>query len=180
MMSQEQIVAEIRAFSVQLMSQQQQSATLSQALDMVRAEVGNALRELRDTLAAEQQRASALQQRLGCHDARDTGRARDWALVNQKEFTGGKFTGARSESRKNWSKHAKIHFNAQKVGVGLRRALEKIEAQPEVAVDAPTLEDMNWEHAVSASGKLALFLHTYCADDALRIVEGCGDNGFDA
>ena len=179
MMSQEQFVAEIQVLRAQLTGQQQQSATLSQALDTVRAEAGNALRELRDTLAGEQQRASALQRRLDDHDGRDaSGRARDWGLVKLSEFTGGKFAGARSESWKTWSKQAKIHFNAQKSG--FRRALEAIEEKPDTPVDAHTLEDMNWEHAVSASGKLADFLHMYCADDALRIVEGCGESGFEA
>ena len=60
MMSQEQIVAEIRALNAQLTSQQQQSATLSLALDTVRAEAGNAIRDLRDALAAEQAKGFAL------------------------------------------------------------------------------------------------------------------------
>ena len=138
MMSQEQIVAEIQVLRAQLTGQQQQSATLSQALDTVRAEAGNALRELRDTLAGEQQRASALQRRLDDHDGRDaSGRARDWGLVKLSEFTGGKFAGARSESWKTWSKQAKIHFNAQKSG--FRRALEAIEEKPDAPVDALTL-----------------------------------------
>ena len=105
MMSQEQIVAEIRALNAQLTSQQQQSATLSQALDTVRAEAGNATRDLRDALAAEQAKGFALQQRLDGHDSRDTGgRARDWGLVKLSEFTGGKFAGARGESWKTLSK----------------------------------------------------------------------------
>ena len=154
MMSQEQIVAEIQILRAQLTGHQQQlqSVPLSQALDTVRAKAGNALHELRDTLATKQQRASALQRRLDDYDGRDAGgRARDWGLVKLSEFTGSKFVAARGESWKTWSKQAKIHFNAQKSG--FRRGLEAIEEKPDVSVDALALEDM------SASGKLADFLH---------------------
>ena len=80
------------------------------------------MRELSDTLAAKQQRASALRRRLDHHDGRDAGgRARDWGLVKLSEFTGGKFAGGRGESWTTGPKQARIHFNAPKAG--FRRAL---------------------------------------------------------
>ena len=49
-------MAEIKAIMMQLASAQEQVATLSIAIDSVRAEASNAVRELREGLAAEQRR----------------------------------------------------------------------------------------------------------------------------
>ena len=59
----------IAALNAQVASYETQAASLGQALDTVRAEASNAVRELCDGLTAEQQRAFALQQRIDSHDA---------------------------------------------------------------------------------------------------------------
>ena len=91
---------------------------------------------------------------------------------------GGKFAGAKTESWKQWAKKVKIYCNSQKDC--FRRGLESIELNPDAAVDQRVLSDLNWEHTNTANSKLADFLHMYCAEDALRIVEGCPDQGFEA
>ena len=78
---------EIAALNAQVASYQTQAATLGEVLDTVRAEASEAVRELREGLATEQQRAFALQQRIDSNDA-NRGRKRDWTLVSSKEFCG--------------------------------------------------------------------------------------------
>ena len=60
--------------------------------------------------------------------------------------------------------------------------LENIEKDEDVPVDQRLLLDLNlnWEHGVLADGRLSDFLQTYCHEDALRLVESCPENGFEA
>ena len=164
-MSQEAAQAQHAAVQLQLTSAETQIRTLSEALDTVRREASEAFRDLRDN-------QSRLSQGTSGHTTKD------WKLVSVKEFMGGKFAGAKTESWKQWAKKVKIYCNSQKDG--FRRALESIELNPDAAVDQRVLSDLNWEHTNTANSKLADFLHMYCAEDALRIVEGCPDQGFEA
>ena len=81
----------LQAIQMQLTSSQEQVATLSAAIDNVRAEASNAVRELRENLAAEMARTAVLQQAVG----RGGASSRDWTLVSSKEFGGGKFGGGK-------------------------------------------------------------------------------------
>ena len=87
-MTQEQMQQQFQAITVQLASSQEQVATLSAAIDNVRAEASAAVRELRDGLAAEMARTAVLQQAVGSGGGAST---REWALVNSKDLNGGKF-----------------------------------------------------------------------------------------
>ena len=170
----------LQAIQMQLTSSQEQVATLSAAIDNVRAEASNAVRELRENLAAEMARTAVLQQAVG----RGGASSRDWTLVSSKEFGGGKFGGGKGESFKIWSKKAKIFLNIKKEG--FKKILEAIEVNEENVVDDRAVANMGlaWgitaEQCKSASAKLADFLQTYCGDDALRVVEACGENGSEA
>ena len=96
MVSQEQMAAVHAA----LTSSQEQVATLSSAIDSVRAEASNAVLELRNLLAAEQQRGAAVAARLD--RGRDAGRP--VSFVNTKVFDGGTFAGTKGENFRTWSK----------------------------------------------------------------------------
>ena len=104
-------MAEIQAIKMQLASAQEQVATLSIAIDSVRAEASNAVRELREGLAAEQRRTESLQSPI---TAGGRSEPKGWNLVSSKEFAGGRFTGARGENFKAWSKLVRIYCNTQK------------------------------------------------------------------
>ena len=159
---------QMQAIAMQLQSSQEQVATLSMAIDNVRAEAGRAVTELRQQLAALQNLTAG------------EGRNRDWTLLNVKEFSGGKFTGSKGESFKVWSKKAKISLNIKKEG--FKKILETVEDDEETRVDDRKLANLKltWEFSVIATAKLADFLQTYCGDDALGIVEACDGNGFEA
>ena len=83
-MSQEAAQAQHAAVQLQLTSAETQIRTLSEALDTVRREASEAFRDLRDN-------QSRLSQGTSGHTTKD------WKLVSVKEFTGGKFIGAKTE-----------------------------------------------------------------------------------
>ena len=87
MMSQEAAQAQHAAAQLQLTSAETQIRTLSEALDTVRREAFEAFRDPRDS-----------QSRLGQGASDHT--TKDWKLVSDKEFTGGQFVGAKTESWK--------------------------------------------------------------------------------
>ena len=70
---------------MQLASSQKQVATLSMVIDNVRAEASNAVRELREGLAAEQRRTESLQSLIA---SGGRGETKNWNLVSSKEFAG--------------------------------------------------------------------------------------------
>ena len=72
---------EFARIQLQLASAEEQIGTLSTAIDAVRAEAGNAIRELRDQMAAEQVRHNVLMQAV----SRNGGTGRDWALISSNE-----------------------------------------------------------------------------------------------
>ena len=82
-------VEQMEAVNVALRSSQQQVATLSQAIDSVRAEASAAVAELRQLLAVEQQRVQEVSLRAGGRPERQL------SLVNTKTFEGGIFTGSK-------------------------------------------------------------------------------------
>ena len=100
-----------------LTSSQDQVATLSTAIDSLRAESSNAVAELRNLLAVEQQRGAALTARL----AQDRGGHREGgrpvSFVNTKVFDGGQFSGAKGDNFRTWSKKAKVFCNALSRGL---------------------------------------------------------------
>ena len=120
-------MAEIQASLMQLTSAQEQVATLSVAIDSVRAEASNAVRELREGMAAEQRRTESLQSLIV---AGGRGEAKGWNLVSSKEFAGGRFTGPRGDNFKAWSKLVRIFCNTQKAG--FKRVLEDIDLNEDV------------------------------------------------
>ena len=96
---------------MQLASSQEQVATLSMAIDNVRAEASNAVRELRERPAAEQLRTESLQSLIA---SVGRGETKNWNLVNSKEFAGGRFTGSRGDNIKAWSKLVRIFCNTSR------------------------------------------------------------------
>ena len=167
---------EFARIQLQLTSAEEQIGTLSTAIDAVRAEAGNAIRELRDQMAAEQVRHNVLMQAV----SRNGGTGRDWALISSKDFQGGFFSGAKTDNFRVWAKKVKVFLNTKKEG--FKKNLENIEKDEDVPVDQRLLSDLNlnWEHGVLANGRLSDFLQTYCNEDALRLVESCPENGFEA
>ena len=165
---------QLAAVNAALTSSQQQVATLSGAIDSLRAESSNAVAELRALLAAEQQRGQA-------HSAALQGgldrRARDVQFVNVKTFDGGQFAGGKGENFRTWAKKVKVFCNAQ--SKGFRKALEVAEKQ-ETSVDIEALNLRGWDEAVDADNKFHDFLSTYTAGDAQRIVDEVPDRGFEA
>ena len=88
---------QFQAIQLQLASSEQQVLTLSKMSGKVRSEASNAVRELREGLAAEIAKTTLLQQAAangGGHSSRE------WSLVSSKEFGGGRFSGAKAESFK--------------------------------------------------------------------------------
>ena len=73
---------------------------MSAAIDNVRADASNAVRELRENLAAEMARTAVLQQAVGSGGGGGAN-SRDWTLVSSEEFGGGKFGGEMGESFKS-------------------------------------------------------------------------------
>ena len=160
----------------QLASAEEQITTISTALDNMRSEASAAIKELRVLLIAEQQKTDLLQKAYGNNGRKE----KDWALVNSKEFAGGKFSGAKGEEFRGWAKKVKVFANGHREG--FKKLLEIIEKDEDAPVDQRLLKDLNlnWEYAVTAAAKLADFLQTYCQADALRIVEACPENGLEA
>ena len=102
---------EFVAVQMQLASSAEQLQVVSNALDLLRHESGNAIQDLRRLLA----------------EARNTTKGeRVVNFVNVKSYEGGKFTGKIGEY-KPWSKRAKIFCNSQ--CRGFATALENAEAQ---------------------------------------------------
>ena len=132
-MTQEQF----QAIQLQLASSEQQVLTLSNMIDKVRSEASNAVRELREGLAAKIAKRTLLQQAAsngGGHSARE------WRIVSSKEFGGGRFHGAKAESIKVWSKKAKIFLNIKKNC--FKRMLEAVENNEKNHVDDRTIANM--------------------------------------
>ena len=100
-------MAELQAIMMQLAGAQEQVATLSMAIDSVRAEASAAVRELCEGPAAEQRKTEGLQSLI----AHGGSGGRDWNLVSTKEFKGGKFIGAKTERFRLWTKQPKIYCN---------------------------------------------------------------------
>ena len=173
---------QLAAINMALLSSQEQVATLYQAIDGVRKEASDAVLELRNGLAMEQARSAELADKLqqwgGPAQGNVLPRGREMRLVNTKEFSGGNFAGAKNESFKIWSKRVRIFCNSQEAG--FKKALEGIELNEEVELKTRVVNDMQWEHAETANVKLSDFLSTYCADDALQILEAVPDRGFEA
>ena len=61
---------------------------------------------------------------------------------------------------------------------GFRNAIESIELNEDEPVGVRDIDEMRWERARQADAKLSDFLNVVTADDALRIVEGCLEQGF--
>ena len=103
-------VEQFQVIQMQLASAEEQIATSSSSLNATRMEAGTAVCDLRKALAAEQQKTTLLQQAMlgrgtsGC----------EWSLVSAKDFTGGRFSGAKGEAYKPPAKKAKIFFNRRK------------------------------------------------------------------
>ena len=146
MVSQEQV----DAINMALNSSQEQVATLSRAIDSLRAESSNAVADLRNMLAAEQQRGQAMAAQMEAGRG-DRGGSRPINFVNVKTFDGGHFTGLKGENYRAWSKKAKIYCNV--LSRGFKRALELAEQQ-EGSVDIEALQLTGWTAAVEADAKL--------------------------
>ena len=83
---------EFARIQLQLTSAEEQIGILSAAIDAMRAEAGNAIRELWDQMAREQVRHHVLMQAVG----RNGGTGREWALISSKDFQGGTFSGSKN------------------------------------------------------------------------------------
>ena len=147
---------------MQLASSAEQLQVVSNALDVLRHESGNAIQDLRRLLA----------------EARNTTKGeRVVNFVNVKSYEGGKFTGKIGEY-KPWSKRAKIFCNSQ--CRGFAAALERAEAQAGT-VDLGLLGlTSNAETVRELDEKLYDFLVTYTAEEALENVERFPGSGFEA
>ena len=91
----QQFNQQLSMHEVQLHAAEATAATLAAALDAVRNDAAQAYRDLREALSAEERKTDALQQRL---DRGDGGNRKKWSLVSSKEFSGGRFSGARGEN----------------------------------------------------------------------------------
>ena len=99
------------------------------------------------------------------------------SFVSMKSFEGGKFAGGKSENFKAWAKRVRIFCNAQ--ASGMKKAMEAAEASVrDVDLRSLGLADQNLAEDLDA--KLHDFLATYVSEEALRIVEGIPDKGFEA
>ena len=116
---------QLQAITLQLQSSMEQVATLSMAIDNVRAEASHAVTDLRQQLASLQH--------LAVGGGRNRDRDHEWTLLNVKEFSGGKFTGSKGESFKAWSKKVKVYLNIKKEG--FKKIIETIEDDDETRVD---------------------------------------------
>ena len=149
-------MAEIQAIRMQLASSEEQAATLSMAIDNVRAEASNAVRELREGLAAEQRRTESLQSLIASVVRCE---AKNWNLLSSKEFAGGRFTGSRGDNFKAWSKLVRIFCNTQKIG--FKRILEDIDLNEDVEINQRVVSEWAGEYADIANGKLHDFVMTH-------------------
>ena len=77
-------------FKIQAIAPVINSTITSPAFNSERHEASNAVRELREGLAAKQQMAFRLQQKL---ERRTAGSTRDWTSVSAKGFAGGRLVG---------------------------------------------------------------------------------------
>ena len=93
---------QIAAIDIQLVASQEQTATLSQALESLRTDSSNAIRELRNLLA-EETRKNAASKRSD----------KPLTFISSKNFEGGKFPGAKFENFWVRSKKVKISCNTQ-------------------------------------------------------------------
>ena len=136
----QQFKQQLSMHEVQLHAAEATAATLAAALDAVRNDAAQAYRDLHDALSVEESKTDALQQHL---DRGDGGNHKKWILVSSKEFSGGRFSGARGENFRSWAKLAKVFCNAQQSG--FRKAIEHIEAQEDEPVGIRALEELRWE-----------------------------------
>ena len=150
----------------QLTSANAQILYLSQALEGMKSEQD---RLRRDSEAA----FNNLEQR----NRERTAGTREVSFVNIKSFEGGKFTGGKSENFKAWAKRVRIFCNAQ--ASGMKKAMEAAEASAH-DVDLRNLGLAEPRLAEDLDTKLHDFLATYVSEEALRMVEGIPDKGFEA
>ena len=153
---------EMAAVQMQLASSAEQLQVVSNALDLLRQESGNAIGELRRLLA---------ETRMNNKTERVVN------FINTKTYEGGKFTGKVGEY-KPWAKRAKIYCNSQ--CRGFAAALELAEAQTSAVELGRLGMSGSPESIVDLDGKLYDFLVTYTADEALGNVERFAGNGFEA
>ena len=162
--------AQMQATSVhheaQLAGANAQILHLSQMLDAMRVE--------QDRLRQDSQTAF---NDLEARSRGRTGGTREVSFVSMKSFEGGKFAGGKSENFKAWAKRVRIFCNAQ--ASGMKKAMEAAEASVrDVDLRSLGLADQNLAEDLDA--KLHDFLATYVSEEALRIVEGIPDKGFEA
>ena len=106
------------------------------AIDNVRAEASNAVRELREGLAAEQRRTESLQSLIA---SGGRGETKNWKLQG---VCGGRFTGSLGDNFKAWSKFFRIFCNTQKTG--FKRILEDIDLKEDVEINQRVVGEWAW------------------------------------
>ena len=157
---------QIAAINIQLAASQEQTAMLSKALESLRTDAEGAIRDLRNLLAEEQRKGTAAKRS-----------EKPLSFINSKNFEGGKFSGAKFENSRAWSKKVKIFCNTQYRG--FRKALTNAEECKD-RVGIENLDLPSWDFATDVNEKFSDFLHTYTSDDAMRIVEAYPDQGSEA
>ena len=153
---------EMASIQMQLASSAEQLQLVSNALDLLRHESGNAINDLRRLLAE-------------ARSGNKTDRAVNF--INVKTYEGGKFTGKIGDY-KPWAKRVKIYCNSQ--CRGFAAALELAEAQTSTVELGRLGMASSPESIAELDEKLYDFLVTYTADEALGNVERFSGNGFEA
>ena len=159
--------AEIVALRERLVLSEQHGVRLAEALDVLRGETDEALRNANNKLVElEKYRGGQ-----GFHSPEGM------QLVDVKTMQPVIFSGKFQESYKHWAKKVKAFCNARKPG--FRQALDwaELETNP---IDADSMKMLNWDAAEHATGKLYDLLIMLLADDPLILVENHPNNGFEA
>ena len=153
---------QVLVLNAQLGEANAQIALMAAALDTLRQESCNAVRELHRMFA----------------EAKPVdGKAKTVNFVNTKVFEGGKYLGSTKESYKTWAKKVKTYLNSQVRG--MRKALElSEEADSKVQIGDLKLDSQQF--AAEANEKLYDFLLTFTSEEAFQVVEPFNGDGFEA
>ena len=163
-MADPQMINAMQAMQLQLDQSTEQNTRLATALDLLRQESHTRIVTMQAEITA----------------FRGIPSSEKIQLIDLKTYQPDTFGGTISELYKPWAKKAKAYCNAK--CQGFRKAMEWAEARMMSIGSDPSsvLSQLNWEQAETADAKLYDFLCTITTGEALIIVEGTKDQGFDA
>ena len=174
--TQQQMVEQVQAARDQMQAQMQASSAHSDTqLASANAQILYLSQTLESVRADQERLRRESEAAFNSFEARTQGRT--GGTVNMKSFEGGRFAGGKAESFQAWAKRVRIYCNA--LSSGMKKAMEAAEASTR-EVDVRSLGLADPRLAEDLDAKLHDFLSTYVAEEALRIVEGIPDKGFEA